>query len=139
MQDRPSVSELLDLAAKFIEREIVPVTEGARQFQARIAANVMRIVTRELELEEPQLREEIGALARLLERAAPVAGSLAQARAGALALNAELSARIRAGDAERGPWREAVRDVVRKLVEEKLRVANPRYLEADRAARIRGG
>lgn len=135
MQDRPTVSELLELAAQFIEREIVPITEGARQFQARVVANVMRIVTRELQLEEPQLREEISALADLLDRPVPAAGTLEQSRAAAVALNAELSARIRAGDADQGSWRQGVLSVVRKLVEEKLRVANPRYLEADRAAR----
>jgi len=137
MQDRPSVSELLELSAQFIEREIVPITEGARQFQARVVANVMRIVTRELRLEEPQLREEISALADLLKRPVPAAGSLEQSRAAAAAFNAELSARIRAGDADQGAWRQGVLGVVRKLVEEKLRVANPRYLEADRAARAR--
>jgi hypothetical protein len=139
MQDRPSVSELLELSAQFIEREIVPITEGARQFQARVVANVMRIVTRELQLEEPQLREEISALADLLKRPVPAAGSLEQSRAAAAALNAELSARIRAGDADQGSWRRDVLGVVRKLVEEKLRVANPRYLEADRATRARAG
>jgi len=137
MQDRPSVSELLELAAQFLEREIVPITDGARQFQARVVANVMRIITRELELEERQLREEISALAALLNRTVPAAEGLAQARAAAVALNAELSERIRGGDADQGPWRRDVLNVVRKLVEEKLTVANPRYLEADRAARAR--
>jgi len=50
-------------------------------------------------------------------------------------LNQELVERIRKGDADRGPWREQLFKVVRELVEEKLKVANPRYLEADLAAR----
>jgi hypothetical protein len=137
MQDRPNINELLELSAQFIEREIVPITEGARQFQARVVANVMRIVTRELGLEETQLREEVSALAALLNRPRPASGGIEESRAAAVALNAELSARIRAGDADQGPWRRDVLDVVRKLVEEKLKVANPRYLEADLAARAR--
>jgi len=43
---------------------------------------------------------------------------------------------LRKGDADRGPWREQLFKVVRELVEEKLKVANPRYLEADLAARV---
>jgi hypothetical protein len=139
MQDRPNIRELLELGAQFIDHQIVPITEGALQFQARIVANVMRIVRREIELEERQLREEIALLARLLNRPPAASASLEQARAEAVVLNAELSARIRAGDADRGPWRQAVLEAVRTLVEEKLLVANPRYLEADRAARAHGG
>jgi hypothetical protein len=47
----------------------------------------------------------------------------------------ELSARIRTGDADRGPWRAEVLSVVRQSVEDKLRIANPRYLEKDIAMR----
>jgi hypothetical protein len=47
----------------------------------------------------------------------------------------ELSTRIRAGDADSGSWRAEVLNVVRKSVEDKLRIANPRYLEKDIAMR----
>lgn len=137
MQDRPTAIELLEAAAQFIDREIVPVTEGSRQFQARVAANVMRIVAREIAVQEPQLRGEVAALARLLGHPEPH-GALDELRRAAFALNQELSGRIRTGDADRGPWRQAVLEVVRKLVEDKLRVANPRYLEADLALRSAG-
>jgi len=137
MQDRPSAIELLELAAHFIEREIVPITEGSRQFQARVAANVMRIVAREIQLGEPQLREEIKALAAVLGRPEPTPQSAREAHAAVLALSEELSARIRAGEADEGPWRRHALDVARKLVEDKLKVDNPRYLEADIAARAR--
>jgi len=137
MQDRPSAIELLELAAHFIEREIVPITEGSRQFQARVAANVMRIVAREIQLGEPQLREEIKALAAVLGRPEPTPQSAREAHAAVLALSEELSARIRAGEADEGPWRRRAFDVARKLVEDKLKVDNPRYLEADIAARAR--
>ncbi|MGO9603045.1 MAG: hypothetical protein ACLQAT_06525 [Candidatus Binataceae bacterium] len=41
MQDRPSAIELLEAAADFVDREIVPATEGRMQFQSRVVANVM--------------------------------------------------------------------------------------------------
>lgn len=135
MQDRPSGIELLEAAADFIERDIVPTTDGRRQFQARVAANVMRIVAREIALEEEQLNQELRALALLLGILAPQTPTLAQARQAARALNQQLSERIRAGEADEGPQRERAFQVVRAIVEEKLKVANPRYLEADLASR----
>ena len=135
MQDRPTAIELLEAAAQFIDRDIVPVTDGARQFQARVAANVMRIVAREISMEETQLREEARELARLLGREPADVAGVSEMKQAALELNAELSARIRKGDADSGIWRETVLRVVRKLVEAKLTVANPRYLEADLTAR----
>ena len=41
---------------------------------------------------------------------------------------AELCRRIRAGEADAGPWRAAALAYARWEVEEKLRVANPSYL-----------
>ena len=137
MQDRPNVRELLELSAQFLEREIIPTTKSSIQFHARIVANVMRIVIRELQIQEPQLQAEISALAVVLESPLPLTSTLKESRKAALELNEELSERIRAGDADKDPWRKAVFKVVRNLVEEKLRVANPRYLEGDRAARAR--
>src|SRR5579862_3250732 len=130
MQDRPNVSELLELSAQFLEREIIPATSSSIQFHARIVANVMRIVIRELQREEPQLQTEINALVQVLNSPLPLTSSLKESRAAALELNTELSERIRAGEADTDPWRKAVLGVVRELVEEKLRVANPRYLES---------
>ena len=67
MQDRPTSIELLQAAADFVEREIVPITQGQKQFQSRVVANVMRIVAREIEIGEPLLRAEV-------ERARDAAG-----------------------------------------------------------------
>ena len=135
MQDRPTSIELLEAAADFVDREIVPAIEGARQFQARVVANVMRIVAREIQQEDPAARIEIKALARLLGRDAPHLHSLEDLRKASASMGEELSARIRAGDADSGSWRAEVLSVVRQSVEDKLRIANPRYLEKDLAMR----
>jgi alcohol dehydrogenase class IV len=135
MQDRPTSVELLEAAADFVDRELVPAIEGAKQFQARVVANVMRIVAREIQLEDPAVRREVKALAKLLGHDAPHLHSLDDLRKAATGLGAELSAKIRAGDADAGAWRTEVLAVVRQSVEDKLRVANPRYVEADIAAR----
>jgi hypothetical protein len=46
-----------------------------------------------------------------------------------------LTAKIRAGEADEGARRREVLAVVRQSVEDKLRIANPRYLESDIAIR----
>ena len=135
MQDRPTSVELLEAAADFVDREIVPAIEGARQFQARVVANVMRIVAREIQMEDPAVRVEVKALARLLGRDAPHLHSLDDLRKASASMGEELSTRIRAGGADSGSWRAEVLNVVRKSVEDKLRIANPRYLEKDIAMR----
>ncbi len=135
MQDRPTSIELLEAAADFVDRELVPVIEGAKQFQARVVANVMRIVAREIQLEDPAVRREVKALAKLLGHEAPHLHGLDDLRKASASLGEELSARVRAGDADSGAWRAEVLANVRQSVEDKLRIANPRYLEADLAAR----
>ena len=135
MQDRPTSIELLEAAADFVDREIIPAIEGARQFQARVVANVMRIVAREIQMEDPAVRIEVKALARLLGRDAPHLHSLDDLRTASASMGAELSTRIRAGDADSGSWRAEVLSVVKQSVEDKLRIANPRYLEKDIAMR----
>jgi len=135
MQDRPTSVELLEAAADFVDRELVPTIEGARQFQARVVANVMRIVAREIKLEDPLVRSEVKALARLLGHDAPHLHSLDDLRKAATSMGEELTAKIRAGDADDGTWRNEVLEVVRQSVEDKLRIANPRYLENDIAIR----
>ncbi|MGH7814983.1 MAG: DUF6285 domain-containing protein [Candidatus Binataceae bacterium] len=135
MQDRPTAIELLEAAADFIEREIVPAAAGGRGFQARVAANAMRIVAREIQLEDPQARAEVKALAALLGHGAPHVHSLEDLRRTAAAFNTELSEKILAGEADEEPRRSQVMAAVRQIVEDKLRIANPRYLEADAAMR----
>jgi alcohol dehydrogenase class IV len=135
MQDRPTSVELLQAAADFVESELVPAVQGARQFQARVVANVMRIVAREIQLEDPAVRSEVKALARLLGHDAPHLHSLDDLRAAAASMGEELTAKIRAGEADDGAWRREVLALVRRSVEDKLSIANPRYLESDIAIR----
>ena len=138
MQDRPTSVELLEAAADFVESELVPAIQGARQFQARVVANVMRIVAREIKMEDPLVRNEVKALALLLGRDKPHLHSLDDLHKAAAGMGEELTAKIRAGEADDGDWRAEVLAVVRQSVEDKLRIANPRYLESDIAMRSSG-
>ena len=129
MQDRPTALELLAVARHFLETEVVPALEGRRAFHARVTANVLAIVGRELAREEAELIAEWTRLAPLVERAgeAPPPGR-ESLRAMVRAATVDLAERIRRGDADAGPFAVEVRAHVRATVVEKLRVANPRYL-----------
>ena len=66
---------------------------------------------------------------------APHLHSLNDLCAAAVSMGDELTTKIRAGEADDGDWRREVLAVVRQSVEDKLRIANPRYLENDLAIR----
>ena len=130
MQDRPSVRELLDAVRAFLEEDVVPALEGPRQFHARVAANVLAIVGRELAGEEASLLAEWQRMARLTGGASERPSRLEALRAAVREGTAALAERIRRGDADAGPFRDAVRAHVRATVEDKLRVANPRFVRS---------
>jgi len=128
VQDRPTAEELLAAVRAFLEDDVVPALDGPRRFHARVAANVLAIVARELDGEDARLRTEWTALMTLLGRdAATAPGGLPALRAAVREATEELAARIRRGDADAGPFRDAVRAHVRAVVQEKLRIANPRF------------
>lgn len=128
MQDRPDARELLEAVRGFLEEQVVPVLDGTRQFHARVAVNVLRIVARELELGDASLRLEWRRLADLLdEPTAEEPGDAAALRTAVHTLNATLAERIRAGDADREPWRRRVVAYLRASADDRLAIANPRY------------
>ncbi len=131
MQDRPTALELLRAVRGFLESDVLPGLGGRKRFHGLVAANVLGIVARELASEEGALVDEWRRLRDLLgvdETQPP--GRLVGLRAAVRALTERLEERIRAGDADEGPFADAVRTHVRTTVVEKLRVANPKYLNA---------
>ncbi len=131
MQDRPSAQELIEAVITFMDQEIIPVLSDPRtRFRGLIAANVLRIVARELAAGDAPVQEEWRRLVALLNQPHTEAPCDATELRSALeALNWELCARIRAGEIDAEPLYSAVFDHVRTTVVEKLRIANPRYLE----------
>jgi hypothetical protein len=86
MMDQPSMRELVDAVREFLELRAMPELKGHTAFHARVAANALAIVTRELDNAPRCAHEELGRLKGLLRRD----GSLED-------LNRELCKRIRAG------------------------------------------
>ncbi len=128
MQDRPTYDELLAAIERFLDEEIVPNVEGARGFHARVAANAIRTVRRELASEGGHLASEWEGLDGLLGPAEPPEGRAAL-REALIARNEELCECIRSGDADSGAFAMQVRDHVQRTVRDKLSVSDPRLLE----------
>lgn len=125
MNDRPAAVELLRAVEAFLERDVVPNLAGPRQFHARVAANVVAMVAREIETEEGHLLGEWERLGELLGDAARAPAGREGLREGVLARNEALVARVRAGEADAGEWRARVLAHLRRTVAEKLEVSRP--------------
>jgi aminoglycoside phosphotransferase (APT) family kinase protein len=109
---RPTAEELLDAAEEFLRGAVSDATDGQVRFHAKVAANVVAIVAR-------QLRAGQGPVDRL-------ADGLAALGAGSLG---DLTARIRSGAFdERGA---ELYPFLREAVRHRLAVANPRHLQGE--------
>jgi hypothetical protein len=107
---RPTAAELVAAVAEFLESDVREATSGQVNFHARVAANALRTVERELLDSGP----DTGA---------------AQARAALAALGfadeMQLAAAIRTGDLDRRA--DDVTSCLRALVSRRLAVAHPGY------------
>jgi hypothetical protein len=112
--DRPSARELVETGAEHLAVHVRPALGGHAGFEALVAANLLAIAARELDL-GPQLRAaEQRELAELLGREAPLEE-----------LEAELAGRIRSGELD--DRRTEVLAALRSGARARLRVANPGY------------
>ena len=105
----PTSAELLEAVREWLERDVMSSTEGRLRFHARVAANVLATVERELVVgaeQDAAHRERLASLG--------VVG------------DAELARAIR--DGELDDRLDAVRTVLRADVDDRLSVANPKYL-----------
>jgi di/tripeptidase len=105
---KPTAAELVAAVAEFLEGEVRAETTGAVNFHARIAANVLRTVEREL----------------LDDTAAEPRAALSEL---GVDDEATLAAAIRAGDFDARS--DDVFPALRALVAHRLRVAHPGYEE----------
>lgn len=140
MDDRPTALELLHAIRDFLERDLLPAISDRRlRYETLIAVSALRIAERELPAQQQRLRAELAALGDLLGLPpAPVPKDPAALRQRVLETNRELCDRIRRGTADHGPWRERVLRHLEAVAEDKLRITNPRELEASGAEGAEG-
>jgi hypothetical protein len=107
--DAPTAVQLLEAVREFLEHDVRDATDGRVRFHARVAANVLAIVERELADGDGQRsahRERLSALG--------------------VADDAELAAAIRSGAIDESP---ELADALWRATLAKVTVANPDYLE----------
>lgn len=110
LHGRPTNAELVEAVREFLENEVMAATEGRVQFHTRVAVNVLGMVQREIEL-------------------GPALADAHRARLDALGFadEGELAAAIRRGDVD--DRYVEVKAAVYDTVVDKLKVANPKYLD----------
>lgn len=102
---RPTAAELVAAVADFLDNEVRSAIEGPVNFHARVAANVLRIVERELTTSAAHVTDALAELGFDDE--------------------AQLAAAIRAGQFDdRG---DEILPLLRTLVRQRLAVAHPGY------------
>ena len=119
MQDRPTTTELLTDIADLLADEVVPALQGGTQHHVRVAANLCRIIEREVRLGPALDVEEERLLRALLTDAEPTDDIRA--------LHGRLIDAIRAGTVDDERCREALLTITRG----KLSVVKPGYDEFD--------
>jgi hypothetical protein len=87
MQDQPTPSEVIGAVAAFLKNVVTAQTTGATSFQARVAANALEMMRRQLDLAPAEDAAELERLKAILK----TDGTLAE-------LNGELASRIGAGE-----------------------------------------
>ena len=108
--DAPSAAQLVEAVREWLERDVLAATDGRLRFHTRVAINMLSMVEREMELGSAMAAAHRRRLDRL-----------------GVADDAELAMRIRRGDLD--DRLDDVRDALRAAVTDKLRVANPTYLD----------
>lgn len=108
--DRPTAVELLEAVGEWIRRTGITGELPSNPFHARVAANMISIVERELALGE---RQRVDHEVRLVQLG--------------VADDVELATAIRTGALD--DRMDEVRELVWASVRDKLAVANPRYLD----------
>lgn len=112
----PTSAELIEAVREWLERDVMSSTEGRLRFHARVAANVLATVERELAVGADQEREHRERLESL-----------------GMANDAELAAAIRRGQLD--DRLDQVRSVLRADVDARIAVANPKYVADERRRR----
>jgi hypothetical protein len=130
MLDRPDLSELMEALSAFLSEEVVPAFDGSRRFHALVAANVARIVAREVRDGERLAALEMSELAALLGHTGEVAvRSDTGSAAGSSrlhALSAELCEKIERGDFDGDSQRAALIGFLKRSVNRRLEIDNPK-------------
>lgn len=128
MYDRPTVAELIEAAREHMEAQLIPLTRATDRklyFQTLVAANVLKIAQREIDLSEAHAAEQWARLNLVLGEDKPLPPTPSAVREALSARNAQLTDAIESGKMDDNA------DLFDHLIQtaiEQLTVANPKYL-----------
>lgn len=126
MLDQPRGTDILAAVSKLLRETLMPQLPANAAFQARVAANAIDLVAREINFGEIVEREALGRLQALLSRD----GALEE-------LEAELSGRIRRGEFDlQSP---GLADHLWQSTLDKMKIDQPSYASYRRALEARAG
>jgi Domain of unknown function (DUF6285) len=114
MQDQPTPSEIIGAVAAFLKNVVTAQTTGATSFQARVAANALEMMRRQLDLAPAEDAAELARLKALLKTDSTLAE-----------LNVELARRIQEGEVDLTT--PGLRDHLWATTMAKLAVDQPTY------------
>jgi hypothetical protein len=107
--DRPTASELVHAVREWMEEDLIKAVEPRLVFHLRVAMNMLDMVDRELQLGVPMELRHAEVLREL-----------------GVSDDAELAMKIRSGECDEDF--SSLLSLLRPIVEDKVRVANPKYL-----------
>lgn len=130
MQDRPTAAELVQAVQQHLAEQVIPALgEPGLRFRTLVAANVLGIIAREMELAAVQAPAEWRRLAELLGRSGrPPEGTPEQLEAIAV-MNEVLCCQIEEGQFDSPADWERLMDHCRQTARQKLTITNPAFLE----------
>ncbi len=126
MLDQPNGADILTAVSRLLREALMPQLPANAAFQARVAANAIDLVAREINFGETVERDALGRLQALLSRD----GSLEQ-------LEAELSGRIRRGELDlQSP---GLAEHLWQTTLDKMKIDQPTYASYRRTLETRAG
>ncbi|HWM20623.1 MAG TPA: DUF6285 domain-containing protein [Ilumatobacteraceae bacterium] len=122
MQQPPTAAELLATVMEVLSDDVVPALSGPVQHNARVAANLVAIVERELRLGGDAATREQAAIATLLDE---VSGDTTNRDLDLATLREKLAAELRRGLADDEVTDERVWHALMAVVRDDLTIAKP--------------
>jgi hypothetical protein len=126
MLDQPHGADILTAVSKLLRETLMPQLPANAAFQARVAANAVDLVAREISFVDTVEREALTRLQALLGRA----GSLEE-------LETDLSGRIRRGELDLQS--DGLADHLWQTTLDKMKIDQPSYASYRRALELRAG
>jgi hypothetical protein len=131
MLERPTTDELLDAVQAHLQEAVIPAIKGDRKlyFQTLVALNVLKIVQREMELQDDHLTTQWQRLNQLQGVDTPLPKEREEIESQLTERNRQLCGDIHSGYFDQKPRTKRLLAHLKATLVENLTIANPRFLQ----------